>query len=108
MGGGCIDPHFTDHGSESSASCPGHFTPGEIVPSKHWLRGWVHSGTSQSDVKKREILPIPGLNSLVVKPVASRSSDCAIPAPVIGPYAESVMFKILCYIVFLSSETPPD
>jgi hypothetical protein len=28
-------------GGEWSASCPGHFSPGERAPGTHWIGGWV-------------------------------------------------------------------
>jgi hypothetical protein len=46
---------------ELSASCPSHFTPGEIAPSVHWIGGWVGPRNGLDDMKSRKILPLPGL-----------------------------------------------
>jgi hypothetical protein len=43
---GCIAPTFLTSeldGGEWSDSRPGRFTPGEIAPGTHWIRGWVTS-----------------------------------------------------------------
>jgi hypothetical protein len=37
-------------GGECSASCLGHFTPGEISPSTHWIGGWVDPRTDLDGV----------------------------------------------------------
>jgi hypothetical protein len=69
-------------GGKWSASRPGRFTPGERTPSTNWIGGQVGPRASLDDVEK--ILdPYWDSNSdpSVVQPVASRYTDCAIPAP---------------------------
>jgi hypothetical protein len=48
-------------GGKWSASGPGRFTAGERTPSTHWIGGWVGQRNGLDDVKKRKILPPPGL-----------------------------------------------
>jgi hypothetical protein len=57
---------------EWSASRPGRFIPGEIAPDTHWIGG-----------EEKILDPTGTRNSTpsVVQPVASRYTDCAIPAP---------------------------
>jgi hypothetical protein len=67
-------------GGEWSASRPGRFTPWERAPGIHWIGGWVDPRT----VWRREnSLPYWESNSdpSIVQPVASRYTDCVIPAP---------------------------
>jgi hypothetical protein len=45
---------------EWSASCPGHFTPGEISPGIHWIGGSVGPRTGLDEVEKRKFLTLPG------------------------------------------------
>jgi hypothetical protein len=64
-GGGHIDPHLLDHGTnggEWSASRPGPFTPGERALGAHWVGGWVDSRAGVDDVEKRKFLTLPGLH----------------------------------------------
>jgi len=42
-------------GGEWSASCPGRFTPGERVPSTHWIGHWVGHRAGLDSVTKRKI-----------------------------------------------------
>jgi hypothetical protein len=61
---------------------PGRFTPLEIAFGTHWIRGWAGPRTGLDDVEK--IFAPTGTRSLTprpVQPVASRYTDCAIPAP---------------------------
>jgi hypothetical protein len=61
---GGIAPSFLTSaldGSEWSASLPSHFTPRGKSPLTHGIGGWVGSKTSLDDVKRRKILPLPGL-----------------------------------------------
>jgi hypothetical protein len=58
---------------EWSASCTGRFTPGGPAPGTHWIGGWRGENSwsywdSNSDPS-------------VVRPLASRYTDYAIPAP---------------------------
>jgi hypothetical protein len=46
-----------------SASRPGHFTREESAPGAHCI-GWVGSRRGLDEVKKRNILPLPGLELL--------------------------------------------
>jgi hypothetical protein len=48
-------------GEEWSATRPGRFTPGEIVPGTHWIGGWVGPRTGLDDVERKNILLLPGL-----------------------------------------------
>jgi hypothetical protein len=66
---------------ESSASRPGRFTPGEAAPDTHWIGSWLGPRTGLDDVEK--ILNHPGTRNSgpsIVQLVASRHTDCAIPA----------------------------
>jgi hypothetical protein len=64
-------------GGEWSASRPGRFTPGT-----HWIVGLVDPTAGLDDAEKRNFLNLPGLElrPSVVQPIASRYTDCAIPA----------------------------
>jgi hypothetical protein len=64
-------------GDECSASRRCCFTPGERVPGTHWIAGRVGPRAGLDDVEKRKFLYLPGLE---LQPVASRYTDCAIPA----------------------------
>jgi hypothetical protein len=81
---GGVDVFFTSAlvGGERSASRPGLFTPGERAPGTHLIGGWVGPRAGLDDVEERKFLTLPGLElrSLLVQPVASRYTDCAIPA----------------------------
>jgi hypothetical protein len=48
-------------GGESSASCPGPFSPVETAPGTHWIGGWVGPRAGLDDVENRKFLTIPGL-----------------------------------------------
>jgi hypothetical protein len=65
-----------------SASHASRFTPGETAPGTHWLGGWVGPRAGLDDMEKWKFLLPPELKSdpLVVQPIASRYTDCAIPA----------------------------
>jgi hypothetical protein len=72
-------------GDEWSASRPGRFIPGERAPRTHWIGSWVSPRAGLDDVEKRKFLILPGLELrplLVVQPVGSRYTNCAIPAQV--------------------------
>jgi hypothetical protein len=50
----------------------------------HWLRGWLNPEAGLDDVDKRKFLTLPGLElrpPSVAQSVATRYTDCAIPAP---------------------------
>jgi hypothetical protein len=58
MGSGNIAlPFLTSalDGGEWSASRPGRFTPGEIVPGTHWIGGWAGPGAGLDAMEKRKI-----------------------------------------------------
>jgi hypothetical protein len=57
-------------GGEWSASRPCRFTPGEITPCNHCIGGWVGPKAGLDAVKKRKILPLLGIETLAVQPVA--------------------------------------
>jgi hypothetical protein len=63
-------------GGEWSASCSDRFTPGT-----HCTGGWVGSRAGLDDVEKRKFLILLGLELRPLQPIASRYTDCAIPAP---------------------------
>jgi hypothetical protein len=47
-------------GGESSALCPGRFTPGEKAHDTHWIGGWVGPRAGLDDVEKRKFLTLLG------------------------------------------------
>jgi hypothetical protein len=68
-------------GGECSASRPGRFTPGERTPGARCIGGWVDLRAGLDDVEKT--LDPTGTRTLTPrssKPVASRYTDCVIPA----------------------------
>jgi hypothetical protein len=68
---------------EWSVSRPCHFTPGERTPGTHWIGGWVDPRAGLDDMEKWKFFTLPVLElsfPLIVRPVASRYTDCAIPA----------------------------
>jgi hypothetical protein len=68
-------------GGEPAASLPGHLTPGERAPGTNWIGGWVGSRTGLDDIEKRENVPLASNSDpLLVQPVDSRYTDCAISA----------------------------
>jgi hypothetical protein len=72
-----------------------HFTPGERAPSTHWIGGWV----GPRPVLKAEnswFYLDSNSDPSVVQPVASRYTDCAIPAP--GKFINSSWISITIYI----------
>jgi hypothetical protein len=72
---------------EWSASGPCRFTSEERAPGTHWIGGWVGPGAGVDEVEKRKFLTYWDSNSYlwVVQPVASRCTNCAIPAPLFLP-----------------------
>jgi hypothetical protein len=79
MGRWCIEPHFLDLDTSWRwvvTSRPGPFYP---------RGGWVGPRTRLDDVEKTKFLTLPGLElrpPLSSRSVASRNTDCAIPAHV--------------------------
>jgi hypothetical protein len=75
-------------GGEWSASRPGRFNPGEGALGSHWIGGWVDLRAGLDIAEKRKFLTLPEteLRPSVVQFVASRYTDCAIPAPSIITY----------------------
>jgi hypothetical protein len=60
-------------GGEWSVSRPSCFTPGERVPSTHWIGGWVGPRAGLNDLEKRKFLTLPGLKlGLLVRPTRSQ------------------------------------
>jgi hypothetical protein len=43
------------------AALPGLLTSEERTPGAHWIGGWVGPRTGLDNVKRRRILPLPGL-----------------------------------------------
>jgi hypothetical protein len=43
-------------GGEWSATRPGRFASGEIIPDIYWIGGWVSSRVGLDTVKKRKII----------------------------------------------------
>jgi hypothetical protein len=61
-------------GGEWSASRPGRFTPGEIVPGTLWIGSWVGPRAGLDDVEKRKSLTLPRLELRPLgRPARSRS-----------------------------------
>jgi hypothetical protein len=81
-------------GVEWSASHPGRFTPGEIVPATHWIGSWVDPRAGLDDVEKSIFLPLPelGPGPLCRPPVASCYTDCAIPDSIVYIYMYTLKF----------------
>jgi hypothetical protein len=69
-------------GGEWWVSRPGRFTLGERALGTHWTGGWVDPTAGLDKVEKRKFLILLWLELRppVVQPVASRYTDCAIPA----------------------------
>jgi hypothetical protein len=67
-------------GLKWSASRSGRLNPGERAPDTHWIGGWMGPRASLNDMEKWKFLPLSGLDSdpLVIQPVASHYTDCAI------------------------------
>jgi hypothetical protein len=67
-------------GGEWSASRPGLFSSRKRAPGTHWIGGWVGPRDGMKVVEK--ILYFTGTQTPTPwSPVASRYTDCAIPAP---------------------------
>jgi hypothetical protein len=49
-------------------SRPGRFTPGERVPSTHWVGVWAASRTGLDHMENRKFLILPGLESRPLSP----------------------------------------
>jgi hypothetical protein len=69
-------------GGEWSASRPSCFIPGEKAPATHWIGGWVDSRAGLDDMEEKILL----LLGLKIKPIASRYTNCTLPAPQKGKY----------------------
>jgi hypothetical protein len=69
-------------GDEFSASHFGRFTSKERVPSTYWTGGWVGPRAGLDEMERGNSLSYRDSNSdpSVVQPVASRYTDCVIPA----------------------------
>jgi hypothetical protein len=67
---------------EWSASPPGRFTPENRALDAHWIGRWDH-GPVWTTKRGEKSCPYQNLNSKLpaVQPVASRFTDCSIPAP---------------------------
>jgi hypothetical protein len=60
-------------GDEWLASSPGRFNPKETVPATHWIGGWVSPRAGlDAMVKRKNSQPLPGLEPLIIQPVAQR------------------------------------
>jgi Rad3-related DNA helicase len=77
-------------GGEWSASRPGRFTSGTLS-----IGGWVDPRAGLDEVEKRKFLTLPGLelNTSVDQPVASRSTDYAVPARRSEKYLQNISDK---------------
>jgi hypothetical protein len=65
------------NGGKWSASRPGRFTSGEIIPGTLWIGGWVGPRAGLDDVEKRKILPLPGLElTPLCRPARGKSIYC--------------------------------
>jgi hypothetical protein len=59
----------------------GRFTPGKRATGTHLIGGWVGPRADLDTVEKRTILPLPGIESLGVHPVARHYTNWAISTP---------------------------
>jgi hypothetical protein len=62
---------------------PCRFTPRGRAPGTHSIGGWVGPRAGLDDVEKNKFRTLPGIELQprpVVQPVASRYTDCGIPA----------------------------
>jgi hypothetical protein len=75
-------------GGEWSASRLGRVNPGEISSGALWIGGWVGPRTGTDDVEKRKISPLSELElrPSAVRPLASRYTECSIPAHDMSSY----------------------
>lgn len=70
-------------GGEWSDSHPGHFTPGDMVPSTHWIGGWV--GT-RATADTAEMCPVPATDQTTILQLPAHSlfttyTNYAVPFP---------------------------
>jgi hypothetical protein len=68
--GGISQPLLTSalHVGEWLASRPNRFAPEEIAPGTHWIGGWVGHRRGLDAMEKKEILPLPGIESRTSSP----------------------------------------
>jgi hypothetical protein len=67
------------YGGEWSASCSGHFTPRERIPSAHWVWDCIGPRTSLDTTGMRKIF-VPGGNlTLIIQPIAYNYKDWPTP-----------------------------
>jgi hypothetical protein len=108
---GCIDPHFLD--LCTSWRWVVSFTPWplylrERAPGTHCIGGWVDPRACLDEMDKRKFLPYRDSNPdlSVVQPVASRYTDCAIPAPSIK--SDTLIFSDILYLLpnYTASQWP--
>jgi hypothetical protein len=59
-----------------SPLCPDHFNPRGRAPGTYWIGGWLGPRAGLDDVDSNS-------DRSVVQTVASRYSDCTIPAPLL-------------------------
>jgi hypothetical protein len=64
-------------GVSGQRHAPAALPPGKR-PGTHYIGGWF--GSQGQSGRVRKISPPPGFDPLTVQPVASRYTDCAIPA----------------------------
>jgi hypothetical protein len=85
-------------GGQWSASRTGRFIPWERARGTHWRGGWMDHRAGLDNVENRTFLTLPDSNShpTVVQAVASRYTDCAIPAPL---YLHKTNAK--CIVLFI-------
>jgi hypothetical protein len=79
-----LKPVITTAGGGCSASRLCRFAPGERAPDTHWMGGWVSLGAGLGNMERWEFWSYRGSSSdpSVFRPVGSRCTDCAIPAPI--------------------------
>jgi hypothetical protein len=76
---------------------PGHFTPGKETRNPLY-RGWVGP---RACLDLRKISPPPGLYLRTFQPVASRYTDCAIPASVGVVVVEAVVVVKMIMVMMM-------
>jgi hypothetical protein len=86
-------------GGEWLASHPGCFTPGERVPSIHWIRGWVVPRAGLDDVEKRKFFTLPRLELRPLgRPALSQSLyRLRYPGPWISFYTSTKLHDVTAF-----------
>jgi hypothetical protein len=82
--------------------------PRERSPGTHCIGGWVDPRAGMDNMEKWKFITLPGLETRplsVVQPVASRYTDCAIPAHSINPVVyKSQEWPAVYYLLIFRAE----